>query len=565
MDAFATTLAARFYSSAPAAQTKMQTNPTLLVSWWATGFSLAIIFVRLFGRYIRTERLFAEDWVMALSILPLLIRMGFVHVVLLWGTNNAVTTGLSDEDLYRREIGSKMVIGARIFYALFIWTAKFTVTSFFKRLIAQIWRRSFQHVLLVIRYYLAFSFLAVLIAIFTECQPFYHYWQVVPDPGPQCRQSYAQLITMGACAVMADLLLVAFPIPIIYLSAMPTKRKVSLTLLFGLSLILVAITCYRVTSVISRQGSQQYRSLIASLEILAASAVSNAIVIGSFVRDRGLKKQKFKAGSLSESIEQSSSRRATITHHHWGSDADLVGDLGIRLDPELRSPSYQKIRPAPMALPSAHLAKRGSIDPNWQFSFSKSTADDDRTSASDSLGGLKVHPHEYIETNFHPSPKDATMPPPSYLSLSKVSLNDVGGLLDPPSPTDLTCNYPPSSHPYMNSHDQRTRGRSNPVNGLISPSPTYAGSSQSSLSRTPTHNVRNFSRPSTAHFAGRVNSADTSSSPPSPTDTRQWSARGPNRSPDSDNMPELQDLGGLLRRDNDLERNDHPPPRPPTT
>ena len=89
------TLARRLYSSAPPAQTRQETNPTLLVSWWATGFSLAIILVRVFGRYIRTERLFPEDWVMALSILPLLIRMGFVHVVLLWGTNNAVTIGLS--------------------------------------------------------------------------------------------------------------------------------------------------------------------------------------------------------------------------------------------------------------------------------------------------------------------------------------------------------------------------------------------------------------------------------------------------------------------------------------
>ena len=54
---------------------------------------------------------------MALSIIPLFARMGCVHVVLRWGTNNAITAGLSAEDIWHREIGSKCVLPARIFYA----------------------------------------------------------------------------------------------------------------------------------------------------------------------------------------------------------------------------------------------------------------------------------------------------------------------------------------------------------------------------------------------------------------------------------------------------------------
>lgn len=54
---------------------------------------------------------------MALSIIPLMLRMGLVHVILLWGTNNAITTGLTDADLRHREIGSRLVLGSRIMYA----------------------------------------------------------------------------------------------------------------------------------------------------------------------------------------------------------------------------------------------------------------------------------------------------------------------------------------------------------------------------------------------------------------------------------------------------------------
>lgn len=108
----------RLYSEPPALQTRQDMNPTLLVSWWATAFSLAIIFVRIIGRYIRTERLFPEDRVMALSVVPLLARMALIHVVLLYGTNNTVSEGMTDEDILHRELGSKLVLGARIFYAL---------------------------------------------------------------------------------------------------------------------------------------------------------------------------------------------------------------------------------------------------------------------------------------------------------------------------------------------------------------------------------------------------------------------------------------------------------------
>jgi hypothetical protein len=67
---------------------------------------------------VRTEQLFKEDKIMALSILPLLVRMAFVHVVLLYGTNNVATDNLSSVQIEQRVIGSKLVIAARIFYTL---------------------------------------------------------------------------------------------------------------------------------------------------------------------------------------------------------------------------------------------------------------------------------------------------------------------------------------------------------------------------------------------------------------------------------------------------------------
>lgn len=107
------------YSDPPALREFKYDKPTLLVCWWATSFCTLIILLRLAGRFIRTERLFTEDRVAALALIPLYLRMGCVHYVLLYGTNNANFNGaeLTDEEIHRKEIASGLVLASRIFYA----------------------------------------------------------------------------------------------------------------------------------------------------------------------------------------------------------------------------------------------------------------------------------------------------------------------------------------------------------------------------------------------------------------------------------------------------------------
>lgn len=65
---------------------------------------------------IRTEKLFKEDKIAFACLIPLFARQACVHVVLLWGTNNTTLEGLSDRDVHRREIGSRLVLVSRILY-----------------------------------------------------------------------------------------------------------------------------------------------------------------------------------------------------------------------------------------------------------------------------------------------------------------------------------------------------------------------------------------------------------------------------------------------------------------
>lgn len=110
-------LSIRSFTDAPELRSFRDDKPILLVSWWCTFYAITIILIRFCGRYVRTEKVFREDGTMLLAIVPLLLRMAFVHVVLLFGTNNTITVNLTDVDIRHREIGSRLVLASRIMYA----------------------------------------------------------------------------------------------------------------------------------------------------------------------------------------------------------------------------------------------------------------------------------------------------------------------------------------------------------------------------------------------------------------------------------------------------------------
>lgn len=421
------------------------------------------------------------------------------------------------------------------------------MSEFLKRLTSQAWRRSYQIGLQFIRWFLVVTFAAVVIATLAECQPFYKYWQVIPDPGPNCRQGHAQLITMGISDMITDLLLVVFPIPIVLRSSMTVKRKLSLVSLFSFSLILVGITTYRVVGVIDRHSDQRFRSLLASLEILAAAAVSNAVVLGSFIRDRGEKKRRFRfestAGSSSLDTSHNQQRSRTLTQRHWGSDADLVGDLGMRVARDLEDPETNVPRPAPVALPLAsHAASvTPQLNSHWNFASRPSI----KTDETDLKAAVN-------DSGKQPSPTDILTPAPTP---RRMSFFDVGGLLEEePSPAPrhpsvatvspiatLNMAHGPSPTPSeppaeVNCVQERRRGSHallQDVGGISAPPPSPQF--EMTLRSAPTN--PNFSRPQSPGGGRPLPSTQSARSP------------GPAAQPEGQghiHSTSFRDVGGLL-------------------
>ncbi|KAK4227265.1 hypothetical protein QBC38DRAFT_195059 [Podospora fimiseda] len=314
------------YSSPPEPRPFSADKPTILTSWWITIFCAFVILLRLLGRFVRVEKLFKEDKVAAAVLIPLFLRMAIVHPALVFGTNNVlINHELSSEarleDLRHRAIGSGLILASRVAYASTLWTLKLVTLEFFNRLVGASGKKKYARLLLFCRIVLAATFVAFVISNLAECTPFKHYWQVSPDPGPKCRQAYANLLTGTACNIFTDLMLIIFPIPIVLQSRLSRGQKALLIGLFGLHLPTVIIAVYRIPHILEENGYQATRSMWASVEILAATFATNALAIGTFVRDKGAKKKKFRYAPPPESfIRDRRESRTTNKRVSWDED-----------------------------------------------------------------------------------------------------------------------------------------------------------------------------------------------------------------------------------------------------
>jgi energy-converting hydrogenase Eha subunit F len=291
---------------------------------------------------------------------------------------------------------------------------------------------------------------------------------------------------MGTADIITDILLVAFPIPIVIRSQIPLKRKLSLVCLFSFSVALIVITGLRMPNVINHHGRQQYRTVWASAEILASAAVSNAIILGTFVKDRGVKKNKYRPGATLDTISRADTRRATLESVHRDSEEALFREMGVRMPRELHGPNSNVPRPAPVAL-------------------SATNAKEPYTSPHDSADALR-------------KPSETA---PSTATGQSVSFFDVGGLLGSSEPRQGSTGTTTQDFAFTG---PRTPGLSRPTQDTLSnlggsPSPTRTRSRRASGTRE-----RSRSRPAQSRDA--------------PASSQ--------REREDSNTLSLQDIGGLL-------------------
>ncbi|KAF4634785.1 hypothetical protein G7Y89_g3313 [Cudoniella acicularis] len=253
------------------------TVQTLVLLWVFTFLAMSLMGLRLLMRKIRGQKLDLADKLTAVCMICLMSRLAFIHVVLVWGSNNVPPSYrerhiFSDTEIYQREIGSMLTIVSRPFYNTYLWLQKSVVLVLYQRILSGV-----HHHKIIMKIYwaiLGVTYIIVQIAVFTDCRPIYLYWQVVPDPGT-CSQAIGELVILGGLNIFTDILLILLPMPTLFRVKQSVGSKFRLLSLFSLGIFLVIITVVRLPFNIHDSGMQINRTTWASVESFTAAFVAN--------------------------------------------------------------------------------------------------------------------------------------------------------------------------------------------------------------------------------------------------------------------------------------------------
>ncbi|CAI7653691.1 unnamed protein product [Penicillium viridicatum] len=318
---------------------------TLIILWVFTWVTVGLIVFRLLVRKLKGFKFVLGDYFAMGAIFCALARLGLVNVILIWGTNNMSTKfrhthDFTPEEIRRREIASKLVLANRVFYNSYLWLQKSVLLDTYRRLLTHLpWEK-----VTMISYIgiFAATYVIVQIVTFTECDPFNHYWIVIPDPG-KCSQAQLQLIVLGVLNVITDIMLIALPIPILVMVKRSTVEKIQLAILFAVGLFIVAITIARLPQNAKNSTAQVNRTTWASVELLAAAIVANAPILYGLLKGQRQKSKNATSGAASTGPSSQGLQKRSANEPEFELQGTRHSKRGSVIGSKISSRNYREI------------------------------------------------------------------------------------------------------------------------------------------------------------------------------------------------------------------------------
>ncbi|KAE8381691.1 hypothetical protein BDV26DRAFT_289319 [Aspergillus bertholletiae] len=235
--------------------------------------SEALMLLRLVMRKRRGQRLNLSDYLTIACIGLVLARSAFATVILVWGNNHMhrPVSDITEMEIYRRQVGSKLTLTNRLVYNVYLWLQKAVVLLLCQRILAGLpWP---ERMIKACWVSLCASFAAVQITTFVDCRPLHLYWQIMPDPG-LCIQAHTQLVTLISMNIATDTMLMLLPMPWLLRVKTSWMRRLQLVGLFAIGLLLIAIAIVRLPA-FDDNTSQLNRNTWGSVEEFLAAFVAN--------------------------------------------------------------------------------------------------------------------------------------------------------------------------------------------------------------------------------------------------------------------------------------------------
>lgn len=220
------------------------------------------------------------------------------------------------------ETSMKLLLPARIFYALFLWCMKMCLLELYLRICKNL--PMYRKIGLWIRASLYMTFIIIVLLTLLECRPIKLMWNGEPA-GDQCRRARLNLISMAVANIITDIALIVFPISFLRQAGLDFSKFIRLGILFALGSLIIITTLVRLPLIL-RDDAQAIRSMWASIEIACASVVANAPFFQAVFIDMQL------GGSHNKSIaERRQSQLTNLSNRRKSNSSRVNSDRRVSL------------------------------------------------------------------------------------------------------------------------------------------------------------------------------------------------------------------------------------------
>ncbi|EQB49735.1 hypothetical protein CGLO_10905 [Colletotrichum gloeosporioides Cg-14] len=261
------------------------------------GVGLGVIALRTYARIsaVGVKHLQADDYLMLLVACTYSAETALAYSVGAYWQGLA-NNGMTDEqrknldpnsEEYRIRVnGSKTQIAGWITYScLVLWPAKAAMCTFFLRLTEGL--HNFQKRIYGGFALIVITWLTVFFSIIFSCFPTHKNWQIYPDPGNVCQPAISKvnILVTVVLNVLTDLYLMSIPIPMLWFSKLPLRKKLGLIVLFSGGIFVTMAGILRCVLIISDpvNGASQAGSW-AVRETFVAVVTTNVPMIFPLIR-----------------------------------------------------------------------------------------------------------------------------------------------------------------------------------------------------------------------------------------------------------------------------------------
>ncbi|KAI0385732.1 hypothetical protein F5Y04DRAFT_291184 [Hypomontagnella monticulosa] len=230
--------------------------------WGLQGVAYLIVALRYYNRFsiMGWHSLSWDDGIMLLAVIVHTGESTMAYlVVAFWKglANNAMTDAQraaldpQSTEWHLRVNGSKTHVVGLLLYTTLLWLLKACWLVYYARLTEGVgnMHRVIKGGIAVV----SLSYISCLLVAFLKCVPFDHQWQINPSPGNNCMPaiSTVQTIYVMIMNTLTDFYLMAIPLPVVWKSHLPWRKKLVLLVMFSGGFLEMAFGILRCVSILT--------------------------------------------------------------------------------------------------------------------------------------------------------------------------------------------------------------------------------------------------------------------------------------------------------------------------